>query len=132
MKHFLKYTVPIEVWNDNNSCRVFHQRDTKLPEFQWLFYTVVWNTTCLSVWVNGEQKETECKLHAAQRGILYPENVQPRRLALGTSAGVRKQEAVEMFLDELKIWNTVLQQADIINEFKTGKDFDVSRNKFEV
>lgn len=125
MEHFTNSVIPIEVWNGTHSWSIFHNTKPILNRTKdgsnrdWHFYTIQWNKTCLSVYINATFNEEGCDTR--EYSILMSETPIKDRFAIGTSSYVRRLlTAVGVIIDNVRIWNLNLSQTALNELLLTG------------
>ena len=113
MQFFTEIIVPVEVIKENESWVIFHK--LKPQSDQWEFYTIVFNTTCLEIFVNAIAEELSCKLKNN-----FVTSFEKDVLAVGLPEENATMFA-EMYIDDLMIWNKALKKNEIKNIFTHGK-----------
>lgn len=125
IKHFTPNVLPIEVWDGSNSWSIFHDTSSLFNRTDaggnpdWHFYTIGWNKTCLTVFVNASETNTYCATNPYT--ILIEGSPIPNRLAIGTTAAEPPpDEGVNVMIDDVMIWDTALLITDINLTFHAG------------
>ena len=125
-KHFTDQMIPLEVWNGTTSWRMFFPR--KSENKGWEHYVITWSqSNGISIFVNGLDKSA---LNVEGTNVIHTagKDIQPGRLALGTSAEKKRSEVVTVVIKmrQLSLWNTCLTKAQIENIYKNeGMIFSV-------
>lgn len=107
-KHFTDQIVPLEVWNGTTSWRMFFPRNVENKA--WQHYVITWSQrNGINIFVNGLDKSTP---NTQATGAMHTagKDIQPERLALGTSAEKIRSEDTTVIIKmrRFSLWNTRL------------------------
>ena len=118
-KQFTEDTIPIEVWNGTTAWRMFFGRNVENKA--WEHYVITWSQIAgISVFVDGLDKSS-ANLEATTAMHTSGKDIQPGRLALGTSAEkIRsKEETPIITMRRFSLWNTRLTKDQVKNIYNS-------------
>ena len=113
-------TVFVTLWNGTREWGVMYNRNTS--KGAWQCFTVTWNTTMLSFYIDGALKVRNGNVSSNMSQYTLAGRAVGKRVVFGNTARETADlKAIKMYLDELKIWNDTLRDFDGV--CLTGRNF---------